>query len=115
YLAAIVAAANAGGAGSVLGDTTTTMIWVNGVSPLAVLPAYAGAAAALAVFGVLASRQQNRHAPIQVHDPGAHARVDGGRLAVVAAALVAMVCTNVVASALSRALGDRVPFLAVAL
>src|SRR5205814_6359425 len=38
-----------------------------------------------------------------------------GRLAVVGAALVAMVCTNVAASALSRALGDRVPFLAVAL
>ena len=34
YLAAIVAAANAGGAGSVIGDTTTTMLWIAGVSPL---------------------------------------------------------------------------------
>ena len=33
YLAAIVAAANAGGAGSVIGDTTTTMMWIAGVSP----------------------------------------------------------------------------------
>ena len=40
FLAAIVAAANAGGAGSVIGDTTTTIMWLNGVSPLAVLPAY---------------------------------------------------------------------------
>ena len=40
YLAAIVAASNAGGAGSVVGDTTTTMIWVAGVSPLSVLEAY---------------------------------------------------------------------------
>jgi Na+/H+ antiporter NhaD/arsenite permease-like protein len=33
YLAAIVAASNAGGAGSVVGDTTTTMMWIAGVSP----------------------------------------------------------------------------------
>jgi Na+/H+ antiporter NhaD/arsenite permease-like protein len=39
YLAAIVAAANAGGAGSVIGDTTTTMLWISGVSPLSVLHA----------------------------------------------------------------------------
>ncbi|MGH8802398.1 MAG: citrate transporter, partial [Casimicrobiaceae bacterium] len=36
YLAAIVAASNAGGSGSVVGDTTTTMMWIDGVSPLAV-------------------------------------------------------------------------------
>ena len=35
YLAAIVAASNAGGSGSVVGDTTTTMMWIDGVSPLA--------------------------------------------------------------------------------
>jgi Na+/H+ antiporter NhaD/arsenite permease-like protein len=34
YLAAIVAAANAGGSGSVVGDTTTTMMWIDGISPL---------------------------------------------------------------------------------
>src|SRR5207244_3325669 len=31
FLAAIVAASNAGGAGSVVGDTTTTMMWIAGV------------------------------------------------------------------------------------
>src|SRR5687768_17613712 len=31
YLAAIVAASNAGGSGSVIGDTTTTMMWIDGV------------------------------------------------------------------------------------
>ena len=30
YLAAIVAASNAGGSGSVVGDTTTTMMWIDG-------------------------------------------------------------------------------------
>ncbi len=39
YLAAIVAASNAGGAGSVIGDTTTTMMWIDGVSIVAVLKA----------------------------------------------------------------------------
>jgi Na+/H+ antiporter NhaD/arsenite permease-like protein len=43
YLAAIVAASNAGGAGSVVGDTTTTMMWIDGVSALHVLPAYVAA------------------------------------------------------------------------
>ena len=43
FLASIVAAANAGGAGSVIGDTTTTMLWLGGVSPLALLPAFIGA------------------------------------------------------------------------
>ena len=33
YLAAIVAASNAGGAWSVLGDTTTTMMWIAGILP----------------------------------------------------------------------------------
>jgi len=37
YLAGIVAASNAGGSGSVVGDTTTTMMWIAGVSPLSVV------------------------------------------------------------------------------
>ena len=42
YLAAIVAASNAGGSGSVVGDTTTTMMWIDGVSPMQVIEAYIG-------------------------------------------------------------------------
>ena len=38
YLAAIVAASNAGGSGSVVGDTTTTMMWIDGVAPADVVP-----------------------------------------------------------------------------
>src|SRR5260370_18512330 len=60
YLAAIVAASNAGGAGSVVGDTTTTMMWIAGVSPLSVLEAYVGAGFALAVFGGPAALQKTR-------------------------------------------------------
>ena len=45
YLAGIVAASNAGGSGSVVGDTTTTMMWIDGISPLSVVKAYVAAAA----------------------------------------------------------------------
>lgn len=114
YLAAIVAAANAGGAGSVVGDTTTTMIWLNGVSPLSVLPAYVGAAAALLVFGTFASRQQDRHAPI-ASEHGARAPLDARRLGVVVLALVMMVGTNVLANSLVRGAEEPLPFLAMAL
>src|SRR5919109_1627080 len=55
YLAAIVAASNAGGAGSVVGDTTTTMMWISGISPLEVLEAFIASAVALVAFGVLAA------------------------------------------------------------
>ncbi|MGQ0384439.1 MAG: citrate transporter, partial [Gammaproteobacteria bacterium] len=47
YLAAIVAASNAGGSGSVIGDTTTTMMWIRGVAPVEVLHAYVAAVVAL--------------------------------------------------------------------
>ncbi|HET8584251.1 MAG TPA: citrate transporter, partial [Casimicrobiaceae bacterium] len=55
YLAAIVAASNAGGSGSVVGDTTTTMMWIDGVSPLSVLEAYIAASIAMVIFGIPAS------------------------------------------------------------
>src|SRR5688572_8147881 len=59
YLAAIVAASNAGGSGSVVGDTTTTMMWIDGVSPLVVLDAYVAAVVALVVCGIPAAKQQH--------------------------------------------------------
>ena len=79
YLAAIVAASNAGGAGSVVGDTTTTMMWVSGVSPLMVLEAYIAAFAAFAIFAVPASMQ--KCAPRCLHrlDAGVHRRGDADR------------------------------------
>ncbi|MGZ5236421.1 MAG: citrate transporter, partial [Caldimonas sp.] len=52
YLAAIVAPSNGGGAGSVVGDTTTTMMWIAGVSPLSVLEGFIGSGVALVLFGI---------------------------------------------------------------
>ena len=61
YLAAIVAASNAGGAGSVVGDTTTTMMWIDGISPLIVLDAYVAAVVALVIVAYFAAKQQHDH------------------------------------------------------
>ena len=113
YLAAIVAASNAGGAGSVVGDTTTTMMWIAGVSPLEVLEAYIAAAAALLVFGVIAARQQHALQPI-VRDAPVGAQVDTVRLGIVAFILVAAIVVNVVVNTRFNAVSDSFPFLGAA-
>ncbi len=64
YLAGIVAASNAGGSGSVVGDTTTTMMWIAGVPPLHVLDAYVAAGVAVCITGVIAAKQQHAFSPI---------------------------------------------------
>ncbi|HET9823667.1 MAG TPA: citrate transporter [Burkholderiaceae bacterium] len=94
YLAAIVAASNAGGAGSVVGDTTTTMIWIAGGSPLQVLEAYVAAVPALLFFGVIAARQQHAYQPI-TRDAPAGVRIDGARLVIVAVILLSAIVGNV--------------------
>ena len=113
YLAAIVAASNAGGAGSVVGDTTTTMMWIDGVSPLAVLDAYIAASVALVVFGIPAAMQQQRHAPISKDAP-AGIRVDWTRLGIVAFILVAAIGANVVANLKFPAVLDQFPVIGAA-
>jgi len=114
YLAAIVAAANAGGAGSVIGDTTTTMMWIDGLSPISVLHAYVAAVVTLLVSGTIASRQQQAHSPI-VKDPLPGTRVDFTRVGVVAFILVATAGTNVIANLLFPALLEHVPVLGLSI
>ncbi|MBM4218245.1 MAG: citrate transporter [Gammaproteobacteria bacterium] len=110
YLAAIVAAANAGGAGSVIGDTTTTMMWISGVSPLAVLHAYIAAAVALVVFGVPAARAQQRFAPI-IKDTEPSLHVDWARVAIVGLILASAVSVNVGVNATHPDQAGRFPFI----
>ncbi len=64
YIAAIVASSNAGGAGSVVGDTTTTMMWIDGVSAYDVLHAYYASGPAIIFLGIVASIQQQKYQPI---------------------------------------------------
>jgi Na+/H+ antiporter NhaD/arsenite permease-like protein len=113
YLAAIVAASNAGGSGSVVGDTTTTMMWIDGVSPIAVLDAYIAASVALLVSGIIAAKQQHAYAPI-VRDANAGVRVDWPRVGIVAFILVAAIAANVVANLSFPAVLDHFPVIGAA-
>ena len=113
YLAAIVAASNAGGAGSVVGDTTTTMMWISGVAPIDVLHAYVAAGVALVVFGIPAALQQHRLQPV-ARDVPVGTRVDWARVGIVATILAAAVAVNVLVNMHFKALADSFPFLGAA-
>jgi len=113
FLAAIVAASNAGGSGSVVGDTTTTMMWIAGVHPAAVLEAYVAAVLALVIFGVPAAFQQQRYSPIAKEtEPGTH--IDWVRVAIVAFILGLAIVTNIVINTRLKAWSDSFPFLGAA-
>lgn len=94
YVAAIVAASNAGGSGSVIGDTTTTLMWIEGVNPFNVLHAYIAAFSALSFFSVFASLQQHKHQPIQ-KDAKSGVKIDWIRIGVVVMILLLTILTNV--------------------
>jgi hypothetical protein len=113
YLAAIVAASNAGGSGSVVGDTTTTMMWVAGVSPLSVVEAYVAAIVAMLIFAVPASIQQHRFSPILKNSPTG-VKVDGARVFIVAAILIAALTANIVVNLKFPSLLGVVPVLGLA-
>jgi Na+/H+ antiporter NhaD/arsenite permease-like protein len=113
YLAAIVAASNAGGSGSVVGDTTTTMMWIAGVSPLSVLEAYVAAIVAMFIFAVPASLQQQRFSPILKKLPSG-LKIDWIRVFIVAAILIAALAANITANLKFPALMDTIPVLGLA-
>jgi Na+/H+ antiporter NhaD/arsenite permease-like protein len=94
FLAAIVAASNAGGSGSVVGDTTTTMMWIAGVPALQVFEAYVAALSATAIFAYFAARQQHALQPIMKDSP-LDAHFEGTRLAIVAIILLSAIGANI--------------------
>ncbi len=113
FLAAIVAASNAGGSGSVVGDTTTTMMWIAGVRPSQVFEAYLAALPALLFFGVVAARQQHAFQPI-LKDAPAGITLDKARLGVVVAVLLAAIAANVFAQVGAGAWLNRLPAIGLA-
>ena len=113
YLAGIVAASNAGGSGSVLGDTTTTMMWIHGVSPLIVLDAYVAAVVALLIVGVIAAKQQHAYSPI-IKNSHTQTHVDWPRVGIVALILVAAVGTNIIMNTQFAGAADHFPGIGVA-
>ncbi len=94
YLAGIVAASNAGGAGSVVGDTTTTMMWIDGVAAADVLHAYVAAVPALLIFGYFAAKKQHAFNPI-TRDASVSATIDFSKIGVVVMILAGAILTNV--------------------
>jgi Na+/H+ antiporter NhaD/arsenite permease-like protein len=112
FLAAIVAASNAGGAGSVVGDTTTTMMWIAGKSPLDVIHAYVGAVAAFAIFGVAGARLQEGYQPLLPHAPTG-IQVDWTRIGIVAFILVLAVAANVTVNLTAPHLADQIPVIGI--
>ncbi len=94
YIAAMVAASNAGGAGSVVGDTTTTMMWIDGVAAFNVLHAYVAAIVALFIFSFYASFQQDKYQRIQ-KDASPNLKIDHMKLIIVALILAMTIATNV--------------------
>ena len=113
YLAGIVAASNAGGSGSVVGDTTTTMMWIDGVSPAKVFDAYAAAVVALVICGIPAALQQHRYSPI-VKDVAPGVRIHWTRVFIVFAILVVAILANVTANLRFPWLLDQVPVIGLA-
>jgi Na+/H+ antiporter NhaD/arsenite permease-like protein len=113
YLAGIVAASNAGGSGSVVGDTTTTMMWIDGVSPLVVFEAIIASSVALFIFGIPAAILQQKYSPIlqRSHE---HTRVDWPRVAIVLLILVLAIATNVTVNLKFTQLSEHFPFIGVA-
>ena len=112
YLAAIVAASNAGGAWSVVGDTTTTMMWIAGISPAVVFEAIIASSVALFVFGIPAAIRQQKYSPIleRTHE---HTHVDWTRVGIVGAILVLAIATNVIVNTKFVHLADHFPFIGV--
>jgi Na+/H+ antiporter NhaD/arsenite permease-like protein len=112
YLAAIVAAANAGGAWSVVGDTTTTMMWIAGISPAVVFEAIIASSVALFIFGIPAALQQQKYSPILERTQQTH--VDGIRIAIVGLILFLAIATNVTINLRFAHLADHFPFIGAA-
>jgi Na+/H+ antiporter NhaD/arsenite permease-like protein len=113
FVAAIVAASNAGGAWSVVGDTTTTMMWIHGVSPVEVLRCFGAALFALFVFGVPAARTQHRYSPI-IKNAHSHTQVDWPRMGIVFFILLLAMTTNVLVNQFLREESGAFPYIGAA-
>jgi Na+/H+ antiporter NhaD/arsenite permease-like protein len=95
YIAALVAASNAGGSGSVVGDTTTTMMWIDGVSAFNVLHGFIAAGVALLFFAWFASHQQDKYQRIQ-KDADINAKIDWMKILNVALILIGAIISNII-------------------
>lgn len=98
YVVAIVAASNAGGSGSVVGDTTTTLVWLAGHSPLEVVHAYVPAIISMLIFSAVASRQQLKYSPMVTTSEEQNAKINWINLILVIMILVLCITANTILS-----------------
>ena len=113
YLAAVVGASNAGGSGSVIGDTTTTMLWIAGVSPLSVLHAHVAAGCALLVSGIPPrAPSRNTRRSSRIRRQVCASRIE--HVAVVIIVLGSAIAANVGAHLLDAHILDKVPLIGLA-
>jgi Na+/H+ antiporter NhaD/arsenite permease-like protein len=113
YLAGIVAASNAGGAWSVVGDTTTTMMWMAGVAPHQVFEAIIASTVALCISGYVAAKQQHAYSPI-LKNSHEHTKVDWARVGIVMLILVFAIITNIQMNTRFRDVADSIPAIGIA-
>lgn len=94
YIVAIVAASNAGGSGSVVGDTTTTLMWINGQDPLSLTRAFIPALFAFLFFGIICSKQQYKWSPIANFNNGHKQPIVWKRIILCASILALCITAN---------------------
>jgi hypothetical protein len=88
-------------------------MWLHGVSPALVLPAYIAALPALAIIAPLGAWSQHRYQPILTHDQPGHP-LHWRRIWIVGIILIAAVSANVTANLLSHG-EEHAPWLGIAL
>ncbi|MEZ4722561.1 MAG: hypothetical protein R2813_11870 [Flavobacteriales bacterium] len=94
FVASIVASSNAGGAGSVIGDTTTTMMWIGGVPAFGVVHAYLGSIPCVTLLAIMGGTIQQSYHPIQKDaEPGI--RVQSKYLIASALIIAGVIAANV--------------------
>jgi hypothetical protein len=85
-------------------------MWLDGVSPLAVLPAYIAAVTAFFVFAIPAARVQESFSPI-LKDPVAGVRLDVARIIIVMLVLLGAIGANVYANSLPEGSTGVFPYI----
>jgi len=94
FIAAIVAASNAGGSGSVVGDTTTTMMWIDGVSAFNVLHAFVAAGVALIIIAWFGAHQQDKFHRITA-DAKPGVKISWSSILIVSFILIGAILSNI--------------------
>jgi Na+/H+ antiporter NhaD/arsenite permease-like protein len=90
------------------------MMWISGISPVELLPAFKGALAAFAVFAPLAAITQQKNSPFVRRNADA-LHVEWTRVLIVVLILAVLVAVNIIANSVFSSLEEHVPALGLGL